>query len=327
MRRFLIAALLFLLSVVSASAQTIHPPKGITGKEWGSVLALYGTRGDTTKFVCTAEPIEKIPGGYRLLTAGHCVQLSPVDLKFSVAEEIGGVRTPVDFVKVVMDSTMDFALFDLRTTKNYHVFTLGIHDKIHIGDRTINPNFAYGLGRQLSYGVVASAPMVASPRCTVEDGCVGEYLVQQFGGPGASGSPVLSAKTHHIIGLMILEPDGNIGFGVEPISQFEKFLKVATQPHPSETGADAPSITIPEDEFKDSFGQDHPFMLTVHGPDPQFTLAGWTFEVVTDGLELSDEFYYDVPVFIGEDEGNYFLVSTNQGFSVELTIVKAPENK
>src|SRR5579864_9364484 len=94
MKRFF-ALLLALALLFPVSVGSIQSPKGFVGKLWNSTFALYGTKGSVTHFICTAEPIEKTADGYRLLSAGHCVQSTPADLEFSVAEEIGGVRTPV----------------------------------------------------------------------------------------------------------------------------------------------------------------------------------------------------------------------------------------
>jgi hypothetical protein len=237
MKKFL-GVFLTLIFAIATFAGSVQPPKGFAGKLWSSTLALYASRGPKTQFECTAEPIAKIKGGYRLLTAGHCVQLLPADLKFSVAEEIGGPRTPVTLVKAVLDGTMDFALFDLQTDKVYTLFVLGDESELRVGDTTINPNFAIGAAKQLSLGRVSSMPVPLSPTC-YSDECAGDFIVQQDAGPGASGSAVLSVKTHKVIGLLVWQfGRGDIGFGIEPISLYAKFLAGPNQPHPAEKKAE-----------------------------------------------------------------------------------------
>jgi hypothetical protein len=209
----------------------MQPPRGFAGKLWASTLALYGSSKTQTHFLCTAEPIAKIDGGYILLTAGHCVQLTPAGLQFSVAEEIGGARSPVTLVKAVLSDKLDFAIFDLKTTKTYSVFEIGDAKDLYVGEETINPNFALGLGKQLSLGTVSSLPLTSSEDCT--DDCIGNFLVQQYAGPGASGSAILSAKTHKVLGILVYEfGQGQVGFAVEPISLLAVFGVTPNQPHP-----------------------------------------------------------------------------------------------
>jgi len=88
-------------------------------------------------------------------------------------------------------------------------------------------------------------------------------------------------------------------------------------------------IQISPDTFKVSFGKEHPFKLTVHGPSPVFTRAGYTFKVETGGHELYDPLYYDVPVYIDVDEdyhtGEYRLYTTKETkVSVGISILAGP---
>lgn len=228
----ILVVLFAVLLIIPLGVGSIQPPEGFAGELWGSTFALYGSKKDVTHFYCTAEPIAKVEGGYRLLSAGHCVQDAPLDLQFSVAEETGGARTPVTMDKAYLSNTIDFALFTLKTTKNYTVFALGDEKDLRVGDITINPNFAIGIGKQLSIGIVSSLPMMESEDCPANE-CVGKFMVQEYAGPGASGSAVLSAKTHKVVGVLVYEfYDGSVGFAIEPISAFATFMAGPNQPHP-----------------------------------------------------------------------------------------------
>lgn len=331
MKRILALVFLLLFGGLFVRANTIHPPKGFADKVWKSTLALYGTLGPLTHFDCTAEVIAKSRGGYTLLTAGHCVQEIPYGMKFSVSDEIGGPLSPVTLVKAYEGSgtdPVDFALFDLKTAKHYDVLAIGPDDVLHVGDPTINVHFAEGLGKQLSYGLISSQPLVKSDDCT-ENGCLQNYLVQEYAGPGASGSAVISATTHRIIGILVEQTSASLGLAIEPISRLTIFNAGPNQPHrDAATAQDDPSLRIPEEVYKTTFGPEHPFTLTVTGPNPRFEQGGYTFVAIVDGMELSDEYYYQVPVFIGEaEDGTFRLVSTKDGYSVGVAVVKGPEQK
>jgi hypothetical protein len=334
MKKFLALFLILGLAIVT-SAGAFTPPSGFAGKLWQSTFALYGSKGGATHFVCTAEPIARNTegDGYILLTAGHCVQEIPEGVDFSVAEEVGGTLSPVILIKAHEGDgadTIDFALFNFKTPKKYFVFDIGDLDvDLQIGEKTLNPNFALALGKQLSIGRVSSMPIALSENCK-DDGCLNNFLVQEYAGPGASGSAVLSAKTHKVLGILVYQFDGDVGFAVEPISRLKDFLAAPVQPHPAAAlgEKDDPSIRIPETVFQQLFGEAHPFTLAVHGPNPRFTQAGWTFVVNTDGFELSDDYYYNVPVFIAENEdGTYRLTSTKDGAGVDMIAVQASEQK
>ena len=211
-------------------------PQGFTGKLYASTLALYGTKGGVTKFLCTAEPFERISGGYHLMSAGHCVQMVPADVQFSVADDIGGKLTPVTMLKAYLGDGIDFSEFELKTSEQYSLFVLGNEHDSHVGDRTINVNFSVGIAKQVSYGHIASASIPASDKCTGGTiNCTGNFMVQEFGAGGASGSAVVSEKTHQVIGLVTWGVSGEtVGAGVEPISAFAAFLAGPTQPHPAD---------------------------------------------------------------------------------------------
>jgi hypothetical protein len=323
MKRFLIAALIFILAGLSVGADSIRAPKGFAGQAWKSTFALYGTSATKTQFLCTAEAYAKIPGGYRLLSAGHCVQTEPADLVFSVAEQIGGTRQPVVMVKASLEDKFDFAIFDLKTDKVYPVIPLGDDLNLQVGDKVFNTNFTWGLGEQSGSGRISSQTLIASDHCGQM--CIGGFLVQLTGaGAGASGSAVVSARTHKIIGIVTGEWDEPLGFAVRPISYFAAFLASPTQPHPAETEPKATptaSVQIPANVFAAQFGEAHPFMLTAHGPNPTFVQAGYQFRVDIDGFELSDDYYYNVPVYIVHDAEGYWLTSTKDGFEVEVTVL------
>ena len=329
MKKFLLVLLAMVLLSFPVNS-TVGEPKGFLGKAFSSTVALYGTD-NKDHFDCTASIYDQVPNklhnDYLIISAGHCVQEVPNGVTFSIADNIGGKLVPVKLLKVREDGNMDFAQFELVTDKTYPVIGLGDENTLKVGDAVINVNFADGIGKQLSTGRVSTQGLIPTRDCPEE--CRDGFLVQVDGAGGSSGSAIISKKTHKIVGLVVWGFDVNVGLGVEPISRFQTFLQMPTQEHPV-TALDEmtiiiqKSISISEEVFKDFFGQSHPFTLTVHGPDPVFIQNGYTFKVDAEGFELSDEYYYNVPVYIDKSDEGYVLTSTKDGVSVPVYVTAAP---
>ncbi len=317
--KYAIALMLVLSLGLRADRQvSIQPPKGFEGDVYKATFALYEHRGKQEQFICTTEAYEKIGGGYHLIGAGHCAD--PKADYFAVAEDIGGPETKVTVIKSELDKNADLAVFEMKTDKVYPVIPMGTIDGERIGDAVINVNFAVGIAKQLSEGKISSG--VIAP---TDDKSTDVFIAQIFGAGGSSGSAVVSVNTHKIIGIVIYgfqddNNDGfipvplNIGMGIEPIDKFAAFLNRPGSPLPA---------TITDQEMKDSFGPEHSFMLMVRGASPIFVQSGYKFKVDISGFELSDEVYYDVPVYIiKDDSGNYRLVSTAEPhYGVDIDLI------
>lgn len=313
MKRVLALILALILSLpLVVKATSIQPPKGFEGDAFKATMLLHGIYKGQDRGFCTVAAYEAVPGGYYLVGAGHCVGNSSA-WTYAVSDDVNQPATPVTVVKYEFDKKFDFAIFEMKTNKVYPIILLGTTDGVFIGDDVINPNFSLALSKQLSLGKVSSSTVPPDM-----SGSADEFLVQIFGSGGSSGSPVISAATHKIIGLVTEQfADQNdvtatIGMGVESIDNFQAFLN-------------APVVVVPhisDQEFKQKYGPDHAFMLTVQGPDPKFDFGGHTFQVDTGiGLELSDDYYYNVPVYIDVRDDGYWLVSTkepNYGVEVKL---------
>lgn len=309
----LLLALILSLPLV-VRGQSIQSPQGFAGTAYDATVALYGTKRGRTEFLCTAWNYKQVPGGYDFVAAGHCVGDVQAD-SYSIADTIGGSLTPVSVVKWIDGQGMDFSIFEMKTTKQYPVLELGTITDQHIGDSIVNPNFAMGITKFLSLGRISGNIVPSS-----NPDFVSIYPVEVDGAGGSSGSPVISATTHKVIGIVIYSPPtdeegipAQLGCGVEPIDYFAKFLTTDVKPAPS----------ISDQEFKEKFGPEHSFKLTVQGVNPTFIVGGHTFKVDTGiGLGLSDEYYYDVPVYIDKRDDGYWLVSTkdapNYGVEVKL---------
>lgn len=305
----LILFILLLFAAVPVKAEPFKKPAGFIGKYWNGVLPLYEKNARGTHFVCTAEVIKKISGGYNLVSAGHCISAT-IPSTYFVADDVNGTLQPVTVLKFI-DADMDFSLLEFKTSRKYPVLPLGSDENLRIGDPIVAIDITAGLGKQLAKGSIASGPLAETESCHSK--CVGMFLGHLLGGNGASGAVVFSVRTHRVVGFIIGMWSSPIGLSIEPISRLRVFLQ-ANIPLP---------VAVPADSFAMVFGPDHPFMLTVHGPDPQFTQSGITFKIDLQGSELSD-FWYAAPVYVDRDEdtGVIALVSTiPPHYYVQLQIV------
>ena len=199
-----------------------------------ATFALYGQRDDpTTKkhyqpFLCTAFIFQKDATGYLLLSAGHCIEGSPVDSTFAVAEQMGGELHSVTPVSARKESVDDYVVFHWTTDRVYPVLQLGDEITESIGSAEINPNFSFGVVKQLAHGVISS-DLIDKPDIISDcDVCVGRFILEEMAGGGASGSPVISATTHKVIGVLVIQLE-TAGFGIEPISTVKAAMQRPNQ--------------------------------------------------------------------------------------------------
>lgn len=232
MKRILSALLAAVLFVAPAFAD-VKPLKGFDKKVYDGSFALYASShqlGIRDRFICSAQAIKKVDGGYFLLSAGHCTPANseelPPDMEFSVAEDLGGDLTPVVLVQAALENStgLDYSEFYLRTNKQYPVMELGDESDARLGDKTIDVNFSLALAKYVSYGRVSSE--------VSKDGeAKGRLGVDQFDSHGASGSSVVDERTKKVIGIVVAGVDGaTTATWVEPISRIKKILAQATLP-------------------------------------------------------------------------------------------------
>jgi hypothetical protein len=217
-----------LFGVTPAKGQSAA--RGFDQTAMDATLAIYATHYDSkhvlqSQFVCSSFVVGEDPDGkgITILSAGHCVDDQPSDWKFAVADTLGATLQPLTVLSArYVDDTSDddTVLFHLATTKKYPVLVLGDESEAAIGDETLNPNFTYGLAKQLSRGRIASGAInspVAFPNT------IGGFILDEFAGVGASGSPVISVTSHKVIGIVIAEVDHD-GMIAEPTSGVRKSI-------------------------------------------------------------------------------------------------------
>jgi hypothetical protein len=222
---FALAVALAFTSPVLAKDKNIGEPKGFDNKVFHASFALYATSEeagvDKPKFLCTVTSYKKINDGYLLIGAGHCTSANPSlpsDLKFFVSEDLNTPAMSVQLVKSELSETVDFSIFYLHSEKKYPVISFGDEKELSVGDKTVDVHFSLGAAKITSPGLVSS--LDGSPRLPP-----GTFLVQQFDSHGASGSAVVSERTHKIVGIVKGGWDGaTMPTIVESISHIEEAL-------------------------------------------------------------------------------------------------------
>lgn len=157
------------------------------------------------KTVCTAFAFKKVSDGYLLRTSGHCFGRAPSDATYLVASgqlvENPDLQ-PVEVLNYVDDGKMDVGELHLKTSKKYQVLEMS-SEPVKIDDKVFYVGYpemvaqVVGTGRVQS-GILQTEGPDKSDSCDI---CKGRFLVQTGGGPGASGSPVISERTGKVIGI------------------------------------------------------------------------------------------------------------------------------
>ncbi len=178
-------------------------------RAYDAALALYGTYNGITHFLCSTTVVaEKEVASqtgkqheYLLLTAGHCIvgEGLPVGLEFGVRPDIKPESPkpelePVQVLRAENDAKFDFALLSLVSSNVYPYIPIDFNYVPQLEDEVYDVNFT-------------------------------RFMVQIFAGPGASGSAVINAKTHRVIGVGEFGFNGiTIGLGVEPTSLLKTWI-------------------------------------------------------------------------------------------------------
>lgn len=204
LRGLLLAACLVFGTLPSVAANKKHE------KAEKATFVLYGhsaERGIEKHALCTAFAYKKVSDGYLLMTAGHCfTPRAPQDATYLVADgqvTDNPVLQPVEVLNHIDDGKMDVAELHLKTSKKYPVLELDsspakIDDKVfYVGYPEIVSQVVFS-GRVASNSISSKGPDEEDP-CDI---CIGRFLVQTGGGPGASGSPIISERTGKVVGIL-----------------------------------------------------------------------------------------------------------------------------
>lgn len=248
MRKLLVLVLSFGLFVSTLFAE-VKPPRGKFERKFeNATFALYVEQNGENHFTCSATAYQKIKGGYLLLSAGHCID-GRDQLKFSVKTDVDDSlpAMPVKVVKYAFQDGYDFSILEFDTKDKYPTIQIGNESEVAIGDKIENVSFALGLAKQFYWGHVATA--ILRPNKATNSApnlLLDHFLADVDGAGGSSGSAIVSAKRHHIVGILVSGVSGaQIGFGIMPMSKFYSFRAnpIYTDHTSTPTGYSGPGLS------------------------------------------------------------------------------------
>jgi len=230
-----IAVLVLAVSLLLTPSVYAQTRAQFVQKVYNSVALLYGqTEDGGMKMKCTATAYRKLDkGGYRFASASHCVDgdsdTKQKQGKYFVTFDDEGAKTFIPATLVEAGDRNvgdDFSIFEVKTDLAVSVTPIGDSDKIVTGDEVINVSSPLGLGKQYFQGYVSNALLDRPPLDAEEVQWTNIMMVYIGGGPGSSGSAVVSEKQQAIIGFVVGHfNSGNIGMICVPASKFLAFEK------------------------------------------------------------------------------------------------------
>ena len=216
----------------------------------GAVALLYtqDLAGDM-RMTCTATAYEKTAKGYRFVSASHCVSgttdAEQKQEKFFLSSDASDQKNFIA-AKLIQagDKNLgdDFSIYEVETDQKFNVIPLGDSSKLEAGDAMIDVAAPMGLGKQLFVGYVSLPKLDRPPVDAGEVKWTDLMLIQIGGGPGSSGSSIVSVDQKAIVGFLVGGSPTDIGKLCVPVSKFKTFLaKVASGKYVESPAAAAPS--------------------------------------------------------------------------------------
>lgn len=240
MRKAIAALLLVLGLLASPVTRAQAVPKADIHNLYNSVALLFtqDEAGDM-RMTCTVTAFEKTPvpnsskSTYRFVSAAHCVN-GTTDAqqklqKFYISADTKGTKAylPAKLIETG-DKAMgdDFSLFEVETAEEFAVTALGDDSKLALGDKVINIAGALGMGKQYFEGYVSESRLDRPPLNAGVVQWTDVMLIQIGGGPGSSGSAIVSVTQDAIVGFLVgSDAMGDIGKLCVPVTKFEAFVK------------------------------------------------------------------------------------------------------
>ena len=234
MRRIILTSLLLTTILFSPVRAEGLPDSTIAERAYAATAILYKqTASGGMDMACTATAFEKGSKGYLFVSASHCVaeddkthqkavvSSSPFYISFDQVKD-----KTFHWAEGVMAGYQgrgdDFAVLSVDTKEERPTMPLGQAGQVKMGEEVLNVAAPVGLGRQLFFGRVSLVNM-DRPVPSREINWKNAMLLQVDGGPGSSGSSVISLEHEAIICFIVGSVKGNPSVVSIPVSRFLSF--------------------------------------------------------------------------------------------------------
>ena len=218
--------------VPASEVKVTAPEKELIPTVEGAVALLYTEDlSGGMRMTCTATAYEKTAKGYRFVSASHCVSgatdAEQKQEKFFLTSD--GINEK-NFIPAKLiqagDKNIgdDFSIYEVETDQKFNVIPLGDSSKLEAGDAMIDVAAPMGLGKQLFVGYVSLPKLDRPPVDAGEVKWTDLMLIQIGGGPGSSGSAIISVDQRAIVGFLVGGGQADIGKLCVPVSKFKAFL-------------------------------------------------------------------------------------------------------
>ena len=241
-RSFVLAACLIIgLFAIPTRAQDV--PKAEINHLYDSVALLYTqTDAGDMRMTCSVTAFAQKPAEtqspakeitYRFVSAAHCVEGSNDRQqqlqKFYISADSKGTKAylPAKLIQTG-DKALgdDFSLFEVTTAEHFEVTPLGDSSVLQSGDSVIDVSGALGMGKQFFQGYVSEVHLDRPPLNAGPVQWTDVMLIQIGGGPGSSGSAIVSTSQKAIVGFLVgSDGQGDIGKICVPVTKFTSFVK------------------------------------------------------------------------------------------------------
>ncbi len=228
------------LSVVPVFAQSAPKPSPeLVTHVYNSVAELFVEDiSGSMHMTCSATAFAKttLPGTptiykYRFVSAAHCIggdnDSQQKMQKFFISADARGEKTFTSAKLIEAGDKSkgdDFSLFEVTTAENYDFVPLGDEKKLVLGDPIVSVADPYGLGKQYFQGYMSDLSLDRPPVDSQVVMWTDLMLIQIGGGPGSSGSSVVSVDQKAIVGFLV-GGTYDIGKLCVPVSKFKAFVE------------------------------------------------------------------------------------------------------
>lgn len=227
--------ILFILLILTPASQA-QTKSEFAKKVYNSVVLLYSQTDDGgMKMRCTATSYKTVAHPdkteyTRFVSAAHCVdgdrdEEQKLQKYFITADNEGEkVFLPAKLIEAGDKKRGDdFSIFEVIGTK-FSTIPIGDSSKLYMGESLIGVSSPFGLGKLYYEGYMSNLHVDRPPMDAGEVQWTDVMIAQIGGGPGSSGSSVVSLDQHAIIGFIVGSfGQGNPGMILVPVDKFKAF--------------------------------------------------------------------------------------------------------